>query len=146
MSALVEPAGVAGPEHAVAPIPPDAAMPVSSRELLAASGLPVLRLAGRAVLPIVQGGMGVGVSAHRLAGAVAAQGAVGTIASVDLRRHHPDLMEATGHLPAAEAGPRIDAANRDSVAEERPFFRSASTYCSSSPSVKSESRRELCSS
>ncbi|MFZ4757367.1 MAG: NAD(P)H-dependent flavin oxidoreductase [Burkholderiaceae bacterium] len=80
-------------------------------ELLAASGLPALRLAGRSVLPIVQGGMGVGVSAHRLAGAVAAHGAVGTIASVDLRRHHPDLMAQTGHLPAAEAGPRIDAAN-----------------------------------
>ncbi|RPH44298.1 MAG: nitronate monooxygenase [Burkholderiales bacterium] len=79
--------------------------------LLAASGLPPLRLRGRTVLPIVQGGMGVGVSAHRLAGAVAAQGAVGTIASVDLRRHHPDLMEETGHLPAAEAGPLIDAAN-----------------------------------
>jgi len=118
MSAPVEPAGVAGPEHAVAPIPPDAAMPASSRELLAASGLPVLRLAGRAVLPIVQGGMGVGVSAHRLAGAVAAQGAVGTIASVDLRRHHPDLMEATGHLPAAEAGPRIDAANLEALDRE----------------------------
>jgi nitronate monooxygenase len=27
---------------------------------------------------------------------VAAQGGVGTIASVDLRRHHPDLMERTG--------------------------------------------------
>jgi nitronate monooxygenase len=80
-------------------------------ELLAASGLPPLRLAGRSVLPIVQGGMGVGVSAHRLAGAVAAQGGVGTIASVDLRRHHPDLMARTAHLPAAVAGPQIDAAN-----------------------------------
>ena len=37
--------------------------------------------------------MGVGVSAHRLAGAVASQNAVGTIASVDLRHHHPDLVE-----------------------------------------------------
>jgi len=36
--------------------------------------------------------MGVGISAHRLAGSVAAQGAWGTIASVDLRRHHADLM------------------------------------------------------
>lgn len=86
-------------------------IPPVMAELLAASGLPALRLAGRSVLPIVQGGMGVGVSAHRLAGAVAAHGAVGTIASVDLRRHHPDLMAQTGHLPAAEAGPRIDAAN-----------------------------------
>ena len=51
---------------------------------------------GKALLPVVQGGMGVGISAHRLAGAVAAENAVGTIASVDLRRHHPDLMAATG--------------------------------------------------
>jgi nitronate monooxygenase len=87
------------------------AVPAAMGALLAASGLAPLRLRGREVLPIVQGGMGVGVSAHRLAGAVAAQGAVGTIASVDLRRHHPDLMAETGHLPAAEAGPLIDAAN-----------------------------------
>lgn len=56
--------------------------------------------------------MGVGVSAHRLAGAVAACGAVGTLSSVDLRRHHPDLMEETAHLgtgPQAKA--RINAAN-----------------------------------
>lgn len=52
---------------------------------------------GRAVLPIVQGGMGVGVSAHRLAGSVARLGAVGTISSVDLRRHHADLMRETVH-------------------------------------------------
>jgi len=36
--------------------------------------------------------MGVGVSAHRLAGSVAALGALGTISSVDLRHHHPDLL------------------------------------------------------
>jgi len=62
---------------------------------LAATGLPPLVIRGRRLLPIVQGGMGVGVSAHRLAGSVAALGAVGTIASVDLRRHHPDLMAAS---------------------------------------------------
>lgn len=54
-----------------------------------------LKLAGRELLPIVQGGMGVGVSAHRLAGAVASLNAVGTIASIDLRHHHPDLLETT---------------------------------------------------
>ena len=54
--------------------------------------LPLLHLKGKALLPIVQGGMGVGVSAHRLAGTVAASGAIGTIASIDLRHHHPDLM------------------------------------------------------
>jgi nitronate monooxygenase len=37
------------------------------------------RLKGRLLLPIVQGGMGVGVSAHRLAGSVARLGALGTV-------------------------------------------------------------------
>ncbi|WP_194721308.1 NAD(P)H-dependent flavin oxidoreductase [Noviherbaspirillum malthae] len=60
------------------------------------TALKPLRIKGRELLPIVQGGMGVGVSAHRLAGSVAALGAVGTISSVDLRRHHPDLMAQTG--------------------------------------------------
>ncbi|HXF45119.1 MAG TPA: nitronate monooxygenase family protein [Burkholderiaceae bacterium] len=76
------------------------------------ASLPLLRLAGRDVLPIVQGGMGVGVSAHRLAGSVAACGAVGTISAVDLRRHHPDLMAATAHIgTGAQAKEKIDAAN-----------------------------------
>jgi nitronate monooxygenase len=52
-----------------------------------------LRLRQRKLLPIVQGGMGVGISAHRLAAAVAREDALGTIASVDLRHHHADLME-----------------------------------------------------
>lgn len=51
-----------------------------------------LLIKGKSLLPVVQGGMGVGVSAHKLAGAVAALGAVGTLASVDLRHHHPDLL------------------------------------------------------
>ena len=70
-------------------------------------GLPPLVIRGRRTLPIIQGGMGVGVSAHRLAGSVAALGAVGTVASVDLRRHHPDLLDATRHAAKAE----VDAAN-----------------------------------
>ena len=57
--------------------------------------LPPWFLRDRALLPVVQGGMGVGVSAHRLAGHVARLGAMGTISSVDLRQHHPDLLEAT---------------------------------------------------
>ena len=52
---------------------------------------------GRLLLPVVQGGMGVGVSAHRLAGAVARAGAMGTIASIDLRHHHPDLSAEAAH-------------------------------------------------
>ncbi len=68
----------------------------------------LLRIRGRQALPLVQGGMGVGVSAHRLAGSVARAGGVGTISSVDLRRHHPDLMRATLRSRDKEA---IDAAN-----------------------------------
>ena len=67
-----------------------------------------LRLRGRELLPIVQGGMGVGVSAHRLAGTVAGEGGLGTLSSVDLRRHYPDLMLATGRTRDKAA---IDAAN-----------------------------------
>lgn len=67
-----------------------------------------MTIRGRDVLPLVQGGMGVGVSAHRLAGTVAGEGAVGTLSSVDLRRHHPDLMAATGRSRDKAA---IDAAN-----------------------------------
>ena len=71
-------------------------------------GLKPLVLAGKEILPIVQGGMGVGVSAHKLAGAVARENAMGTIASIDLRHHHPDLMEQTDRCRDRDA---IDRAN-----------------------------------
>ena len=67
-------------------------------ELAGKAGLKPLRLAGRELLPLVQGGMGVGISAGGLAGTVASFGAVGTVSSVDLRRLHPDLMIRTEHL------------------------------------------------
>ncbi|HCY63824.1 MAG TPA: 2-nitropropane dioxygenase [Oxalobacteraceae bacterium] len=67
------------------------------------SDLPYFKFRNKTLLPIVQGGMGVGVSAHRLAGAVARENAVGTISSVDLRRHHPDLMAETGKSRDKEA-------------------------------------------
>ncbi len=77
-----------------------------------AGGLRPLQLAGRELLPVVQGGMGVGVSASGLAGAVARLGAIGTVSAVDLRRRHPDLMEQTGHLDKeTNARELIDAAN-----------------------------------
>ena len=91
------------------------------QKMLGAQGLTPLRLGVKTLLPIVQGGMGVGVSAHRLAGSVAGLGALGTISSVDLRRHHPDLMQRTQHLSVgghsagkagtSEAKVAIDAAN-----------------------------------
>ncbi|GIK85257.1 MAG: 2-nitropropane dioxygenase [Betaproteobacteria bacterium] len=84
----------------VPPMPPLSAAPLSH-------DLPTLVVRARALLPVVQGGMGVGVSAHRLAGTVAAHGALGTIASVDLRRHHPDLMAASANAAKAV----VDEAN-----------------------------------
>jgi nitronate monooxygenase len=59
----------------------------------AAAKLPHWHLRDHELLPVVQGGMGIGVSAYRLAGSVARTGALGTISSVDLRHHHPDLLE-----------------------------------------------------
>lgn len=52
-----------------------------------------LIIRGKELLPIVQGGMGVGISASSLSSAMARQGAIGTIASIDLRHLHPDLLE-----------------------------------------------------
>jgi nitronate monooxygenase len=102
------------------PLPADAADIASHLIVLSrVAGLTPLRLAGSSVLPIVQGGMGVGVSAHKLAGSVAALGGVGTISSVDLRRHHPDLMARTRSLgvgPGAKEG--INAANLEALARE----------------------------
>jgi len=83
------------------------------------SGLRPWEFAGKSLLPVVQGGMGVGVSAGGLAGAVAGLGAVGTISSVDLRRHHPDLMALTGALDKEpDARERIDAANLEALGRE----------------------------
>ena len=83
------------------------------------SGLTPLDLKGRTLLPVVQGGMGVGVSANKLAGSVAALGGVGTISSVDLRRHHPDLMERTrGMNVGGAAKESINAANLEALQRE----------------------------
>lgn len=77
--------------------------------------LPLLKIKGRELLPMIQGGMGVGVSAHKLAGAVAKEGAIGTIASIDLRVHHPDLMERTHRAKDRKI---IDEANYEALDRE----------------------------
>lgn len=87
-------------------------------ELARAAGVNLWSFRGRALLPVVQGGMGVGVSAGGLAGTVASFGAVGTISSVDLRRLHPDLMERTGTLEGPDAKAQIDAANKEALDRE----------------------------
>ncbi len=83
----------------------------------------ILRLGGREGRALVQGGMGVGVSAHRLAAAVAREDCVGTISSVDLRRLHPDLMQATGRSRDKQA---IEQANLTALERELGAAREAS--------------------
>jgi nitronate monooxygenase len=70
-------------------------------------------LRGRSLLPIVQGGMGVGISAHRLAGSVARLGAMGTIASVELRQHHPDLMRESERMKDRKSIERLNVVALD---------------------------------
>jgi nitronate monooxygenase len=92
-----------------------AALKTLSRE----SGLRPWQLCGKDLIPVVQGGMGVGVSAGGLAGTVAGLGGLGTISSVDLRRLHPDLMEKTGHLDKEpDAKQLIDVANLEALDRE----------------------------
>jgi len=87
-------------------------------ELALAAGIKLWPFRGRPLLPIVQGGMGVAISAGGLAGTVASFGAMGTISSVDLRRRHPDLMERTGHLTGEEAKAQVNAANLEALDRE----------------------------
>ena len=83
------------------------------------SGLRPWQLRGKELLPIVQGGMGVGISAGGLSGTVAGLGGIGTISSVDLRRHHPDLMAATADIARKpDAKERVDAANLEALGRE----------------------------
>ena len=67
-----------------------------------------LTIRGRSLLPIVQGGMGVGISAKQLAGAVAQAGGVGTVASVDLRHLHEDLLADAANLQGQEGINRLN--------------------------------------
>ena len=92
-----------------------------------AAGLQPLRIRGKALLPIVQGGMGVGVSASGLASAVARLGGMGTISSVDLRRRHADLIAQTMHLDKEpDARELIDTANLIALDREIRIAREAS--------------------
>ncbi|WP_291142531.1 nitronate monooxygenase family protein [Hydrogenophaga sp.] len=78
-----------------------------------------LLLKGRTLLPVVQGGMGVGISGARLAGTVAGLGAMGVLSALELRRQYPDLMAQTDPLPIDDhTRARIDAANFEALRRE----------------------------
>ncbi|WP_071058874.1 nitronate monooxygenase family protein [Pelistega sp. MC2] len=67
-----------------------------------------LVIRSKSLLPIVQGGMGVGISASQLASAVARENGVGTIASIDLRHLHPDLLAESKANPTQENYDRLN--------------------------------------
>ena len=124
-AATAAPAALAALAAPAARLASDASADIAAEllALLHLGTLTPLRLGGHTLLPVVQGGMGVGISAHRLAGSVAALGALGTISSVDLRRHHPDLMERTRGLAAgaaatAAAKKAINQANLEALGRE----------------------------
>ncbi len=115
-------ASAAASASSLFPFDEAAALAESLRQKAVASGLKLWSLANKTMVPVVQGGMGVGISAGGLAGTVARMGGVGTISSVDLRRLHPDLFEQTHPLekshdiPHAKAA--IDAANNEALRRE----------------------------
>ena len=74
-----------------------------------------LIIRGKSLIPIVQGGMGVGISASSLSSAVARENGVGTIASVDLRHLHDDLL-AESKINPTEA--KYDKLNRIALDRE----------------------------
>lgn len=67
-----------------------------------------LRIRGKELIPIVQGGMGVGISASSLSSAVARENGMGTIASVDLRHLHEDLLAESKINPSEEKYCRLN--------------------------------------
>ncbi|WP_425423479.1 NAD(P)H-dependent flavin oxidoreductase [Stenoxybacter acetivorans] len=74
-----------------------------------------LTIRGKELIPIVQGGMGVGVSASGLSSAVARENGIGTIASVDLRHLHADLLAQSKENPTQE---KYDILNRIALDRE----------------------------
>ena len=72
-----------------------------------------LHIRGKSLIPVVQGGMGVGVSASKLSSAVARENGVGTIASVDLRHLHDDLLAEFKINPSEEKYTRLNCTALD---------------------------------
>ena len=72
-----------------------------------------LVIRGKNLIPIVQGGMGVGVSASKLSSAVARENGIGTIASVDLRHLHEDLLAESKTSPSEEKYTRLNCTALD---------------------------------
>ncbi|MEG2813885.1 MAG: nitronate monooxygenase [Oscillospiraceae bacterium] len=62
--------------------------------------------------PIIQGGMGVGVSAHKLAGAVAKEGGIGIISTADIGYQEADFLKKQVDANLRAIGTEIDQARK----------------------------------
>ena len=78
-----------------------------------------LIIRGKSLIPVVQGGMGVGVSASKLSSAVARENGVGTIASVDLRTCTKICWLNQKSIPAKKNTP-ASTASRLTVKSKKP--------------------------
>ena len=69
--------------------------------------------------PIIQGGMGVGVSLHRLAGNVSKEGGIGVISTADIGYQEPDFdtnpMEANIRAIGTEIAKAREIAGEDKI-------------------------------
>jgi nitronate monooxygenase len=72
-----------------------------------------------AKLPIIQGGMGVGISLSRLAAAVANEGGIGIISSVGLGILHPQPGKSYKDANAAALKQEIRAARQKNQGDHR---------------------------
>lgn len=78
------------------------------------SGMPQLKIGDLiARLPVIQGGMGVGISLSKLAAAVANEGGIGTISSVGLGILHSQAGKSYKEANAAALKQEIQAARRE---------------------------------
>lgn len=77
--------------------------------------LPQLNIRHHQLIPIVQGAMGSGISASKLSSAVAREHGMGTIASVNLFRLHPDLLTESRIKPSQK---KYDVLNRIALDRE----------------------------
>lgn len=70
--------------------------------------------------PIIQGGMGVGVSAHKLAGTVAKEGGIGIISTADIGYKEPDFNKDPVKANLRAIGKEIEEARK--IAEGRNYW------------------------
>ena len=88
-----------------------------------------LIIRGKSLIPIVQGGMGVGVSASGLSSAVARENGIGTIASVDLRHLHEDLLAESQINPSEEKYTSLNCTALEGNPKSQKCFRGKRTDC-----------------